>query len=306
MNLEQLEYVIEVDKQGTISKAAEKLYISHSAISQSISNLESELGLIIFKRSHSGSICTEEGKKVLKLAYEVINKVREIKEVGYNTSMLKGTLKVSASSIFFTTLLPEILHSFKEAFPNVQLDISEDDVANIEKYVKNNEIDVGLTYVSPRKLKEIDPALTFHLLFQTKFQVCVSKNSSLANYKQVSPKEVVQFPLALRNENPGKNYWESLLFKFGKVDVFLYSNNNDVIRKVIADNLAIGIYTDFWVKQDPLIEKGDIIPIPFKLGPDSTLSLMYLLAKNKHVSLIENEFIKLLKQRFEEYSLQIL
>ncbi|MDV2888396.1 LysR family transcriptional regulator, partial [Alkalihalophilus pseudofirmus] len=79
---------------------------SHSAISQSLSSLESELGLIIFKRSHSGTICTEEGKKVLALAYDIINKVNELKELGYKASMLKGTLKIAASSIFFTTLLP--------------------------------------------------------------------------------------------------------------------------------------------------------------------------------------------------------
>ncbi len=82
MNIEQLEYVIEVAKQGTISKAAEKLHVSHSAISQSLSSLESELGLIIFKRSRSGTICTEEGKKVLDLAYEVYYKVQELKELG--------------------------------------------------------------------------------------------------------------------------------------------------------------------------------------------------------------------------------
>ncbi len=305
MNLEQLEYVMEVAKQGTISKAAEQLHISHSAISQSLSSLESELGLIIFKRSHSGTICTEEGKKVLALAYDIINKVNELKELGYKASMLKGTLKIAASSIFFTTLLPEILHSFKQAFPNVQLIISEDDVVNIGRYVKNNEIDIGLTYVSSRDLKEIDPALTYRLLFQTKFQVCVSKNSILADYKKITPKEVVQHPLALRNENPGKNYWANMLSNYGKVNVFLYSNNNDVIKNVIANNLAIGIYTDFWVRQDPIIEKGDIVSIPFELGKDSALSLIYLLAKNKHVSLIESEFLKFLKQRFEEYSLQI-
>lgn len=47
MHLEQFEYVIEVAKQGTISKAAEVLHVSHSAISQAISNLESEIGVVI-------------------------------------------------------------------------------------------------------------------------------------------------------------------------------------------------------------------------------------------------------------------
>ena len=53
MNIDQLQYIIEVSEQGTIAKAAEKLHVSHSAISQAITSLESELDLTIFNRSRS-------------------------------------------------------------------------------------------------------------------------------------------------------------------------------------------------------------------------------------------------------------
>ena len=58
MNIEQLQYIIEVSELGTIAKAADKLHVSHSAISQAIANLESELGITIFNRSRSVSKCT--------------------------------------------------------------------------------------------------------------------------------------------------------------------------------------------------------------------------------------------------------
>lgn len=302
MNLEQLEYIIEVAKQGTISKAAEKLHVSHSAISQSLSSLESELELIIFKRSRSGAELTEDGQKILKLAYDVVNKIKEIKELGHNLSMMKGSLKITASSIFFTTLLPEVLYSFKQSFPNVKIIISEDDINNIEKLVKTNEIDIGLTYIRTKSLERIDPSLTYHVLYKTKFKICVSKNSPLAHYKKLTPRDVVQYPLALRNEQPGENYWERLLSNFGKPNIFLYSNNNDVIKNVIMNNLAIGIYTEFWTRQEPLIQSGEIIAIPFELNTDSTLSLISLQSKNKHISIIENEFLKYLKDRFDNFS----
>lgn len=307
MNLEQLEYVIEVAKMGTISKAAEKLHVSHSAISQSISSLESELGIVIFKRSRSGSICTEEGKKVLKIANEVINKAKELKELGYKSSMLKGTLRISAASIFFTTLLPEILYSFKQAFPYIQLVITEDHLYEIEESVKNNEVDIGLTYVRSDLLNRIDPALSYRVLYETKYMVCVSKNSILAYHDKITPEEIIQYqhPLALRNEKPIIKFWENSFLKYGKVNILLYSNNNDVIKNVIANDLAIGIYTDFWVRQDYLIQKGDIVPIPFEYSEAPMLSLIYIQAKNKHVSIAENEFLKFLTQRFDEYRLKL-
>jgi DNA-binding transcriptional LysR family regulator len=307
MNLEQLEYVIEVAKMGTISKAAEKLHVSHSAISQSISSLESELGIVIFKRSRSGSICTEEGKKVLKIANEVINKSKELKELGYKSSTLKGTLRISAASIFFTTLLPEILYSFKQAFPYIQLVITEDHLHEIEESVKNNEVDIGLTYVQSNLLNRIDPALSYRVLYETKYMVCVSKNSILAYHDKITPEEIIQHqhPLALRNEKAIIRFWENSFSKYGKVNILLYSNNNDVIKNVIANDLAIGIYTDFWVRQDYLIQKGDIVPIPFEYNEAPMLSLIYIQAKNKHVSIAENEFLKFLTQRFDEYKLRL-
>ena len=90
MNLEQFQYIIEVSEQGTIAKAAEKLHVSHSAISQAIASLESELDLTIFNRSRSGSKCTTDGKAVVKLSLEIMNKIKELKNLGQEATMLKG------------------------------------------------------------------------------------------------------------------------------------------------------------------------------------------------------------------------
>src|SRR6476620_8705095 len=114
MNIEQLQYIIEVSEQGTIAKAAENLHISHSAISQAIASLESELGLTIFKRSRSGSVITKEGKAVVKLSLEIMNKLMELKKLGLDTTELKGNLKIAASTIYFSTFLPEFLYSFRK------------------------------------------------------------------------------------------------------------------------------------------------------------------------------------------------
>ena len=116
MNTEHLQYIIEVSEQGTIAKAAENLHVSHSAISQAIGNLESELGVKIFKRSRSGSQCTMEGKAVVKLSLEIMNKLAEMKNIGQEATLLKGDLKIAASAIYFSTFLPELLYSFQKEF----------------------------------------------------------------------------------------------------------------------------------------------------------------------------------------------
>ena len=71
MRLEQLQYVVEIDKTRSISKAAKNLYITQPSISAAISALEKELNIKIFERTKNGVDPTPEGEKIVFLAQEV-------------------------------------------------------------------------------------------------------------------------------------------------------------------------------------------------------------------------------------------
>lgn len=239
----------------------------------------------------------------MKTAYEIINKTNELQYLGKKYDLLKGELKISATSIFFTSLLPEVLYSFKQQFPKIQVIINEDDAENIIRSVKENQFDIGLI-AGPNRLKkelELDNRLRFHSLLQSNFMVCVGKNMEIAYNKHVTPEELIQYPLVIRNDKNTKNLLKTLFSRFGEYNVLFFSNNNDVIRNVIANNLAIGIYTDFWLEQDPLVKKGEIIPVPLEFDEMPISNLLYVQAKDKHTSTIEKEFLKFLTVRFDEY-----
>src|SRR5437868_2594323 len=102
MNFEQLEYIKEVMETRSMSIAAENLHVSQSAISQSISLLEKEFGVQIFKRSRLGTIATEEGKKIIRKILEVLKKANELKEEVHSiTSSYSGELKIASSHSIF-------------------------------------------------------------------------------------------------------------------------------------------------------------------------------------------------------------
>lgn len=95
MKIEQLEYITEVAKSGSLSLAARKLYITQSAISQSITSLEAELGVKIFRRSRIGTTPTDTGKKIIKKALETLEKLDELKmETDLNLNLVDGNLRI--------------------------------------------------------------------------------------------------------------------------------------------------------------------------------------------------------------------
>ena len=83
MKLQQIQYVIEINRANSISKAAKNLFTSQSHISNELKALEEELGFIIFERTSFGVRPTEQGKSLLELAtsiYELTDKMHAIKK----------------------------------------------------------------------------------------------------------------------------------------------------------------------------------------------------------------------------------
>lgn len=81
MQLNQFRFLIAVDKYGSISKAAQELYISQSTISLSLINLEEELGHVLLNRSKRGVTLTPEGKEVLKRATVIQDAIESLRDI---------------------------------------------------------------------------------------------------------------------------------------------------------------------------------------------------------------------------------
>ena len=79
MTIQQLEYILEVNRAGSMSKAAKNLFVSHSSVSNSVSALEEELGFPVFERSYQGVIPSKQGREVPEHAAQVCEHLRRMR-----------------------------------------------------------------------------------------------------------------------------------------------------------------------------------------------------------------------------------
>ncbi|PEJ60355.1 hypothetical protein CN692_03415 [Bacillus sp. AFS002410] len=141
MNFEQMEYIVKVASEKSILKAAEKLHITSSGLSQSISQLENELGITIFNRSRKGTFPTEEGKILINRASEVLQLISKLNEELFDYKNNKKVhLKIVATPTF-STVLQRALNRINVEHPNVTIDIEEKDPALIMETIKHTEYD---------------------------------------------------------------------------------------------------------------------------------------------------------------------
>jgi DNA-binding transcriptional LysR family regulator len=139
------EYVLEVYRQLSFSKAASRMYISQPSLSAKIKKIEKRLGAEIFDRSTSPLRLTEFGKIYIEALGEIQKIERKLQtSVEDITTLRTGEVSIGASNIFAAYFLPPLISKYKAKFPNVKIRLIEDNSPNLEKMLSQNELDIIL------------------------------------------------------------------------------------------------------------------------------------------------------------------
>lgn len=168
-NLNYYRIFYEVAKNGTISKAAEALFISQPAVSKSISNLEQSLGHTLFLRNKKGVKLTEEGNilfKHLEVAFDSIHEAEQtLKRAG---QFGIGQLRIGVSTSLCKHILLSYLQDFIRDNPHVKVSIECNPTFETIQLLKQDKIDLGLICdTSLEKGYHFEPLRTIHDTFVT-------------------------------------------------------------------------------------------------------------------------------------------
>ena len=139
------EYFITTVREGSISKAAEKLYLSQPYLSQCIARTEKELGVKLFDRSHMPLKLTEAGKIYMRYLESVGVLTGQFEEqLGELKTGRSRTLNVGMTLWRGSVLLPDILPSYSESHPDVRITLREHHTAQLSKLLQEDQIDFAL------------------------------------------------------------------------------------------------------------------------------------------------------------------
>lgn len=143
---------------GSFHKAADILGLTPSAISHTISAMESELGFSVFTRGKSGITLTNYGEHLLPYVNAVINSDESLKQVVDEMNGLKtGKVKIGVFSSVCTSWLPDILRSFQEKYGGITIEVFQGTYEDVAYWIKNGVVDLGFLSVSSAKDLPIEP-----------------------------------------------------------------------------------------------------------------------------------------------------
>ena len=241
VNLELYRVFYTVAKCGSLTKAAQELYISQPAVSQAVKQLENQLGTSLFNRMHKGMELSKQGgelifadvERALQLLSGVEDKLSELKHSA------TGTLRIGASETIFQYILADKIVAYNKKYPQVKIDLISDVSPKIIELLKSDRCDVGFLNLPIEEDDEIRVSTTVALLNDV---FVAGEAYAELKGKELSVWDLQKYPLLLLEENTVaraalNHYAESL---GAALRPAVEACSWDFMKQLVSDGMGIG------------------------------------------------------------------
>ncbi len=242
VNLDLYRVFYTVAKCGSLTRAAEELYISQPAVSQSIKQLENQLGVSLFNRTHRGMELSAQGGKVifkeveaaLKLLYDAETRIGEMKESA------TGVLRIGATDTIFKYFLADKIVDYHERFPAVKIELLADFTPDTIEKLKANHCDVAFVNLpvavdEELKLEESSARLNDIFIAGEKFSELAAGRVPLAKLRD--------YPLIFMNKNTvSRRALDNFFHSFGlEFNPAIEVGSWDLMKRLVVRGMGIGV-----------------------------------------------------------------
>lgn len=148
MELKELEYIVAVAEEGSISRAADRLYLAQSSLSQYLSRYETELGVKLFRRTSGGVRTTAAGDLFLRNARQMLLQYHQVrKQLTDLDAPMEGKIHFGISTYRGSYLFPKAMHLFRQEAPTVDVVLHEHDSIILRRKIAAGELDLALVAI---------------------------------------------------------------------------------------------------------------------------------------------------------------
>ncbi|MEJ8751831.1 LysR family transcriptional regulator [Lagierella sp. ICN-221743] len=306
------EYVYEVYKERSFSKAAKNLFISQPSLSGTIKRVEEEIGYEIFDRSTKPIGVTDIGEKYIKTIEKILKLERHFIQYVNDVDDLKaGNVSVGGTQQYTSYMLPAIVSKFIEKYPHINVDIVEAKTSSLIKYLNEGIIDIAIDNYS---YDEED----YSRQFQTKDTMILTVPRSFSSNEKLK-----DYALSFEEIESGKFKEDEVPFvklsEFNDENFILLKEGNDTRtrahKKFVNENitpkvlleveqqitsynltaygLGISFISDYLIRN---VGDNDALCYYKLENYENDRDICFYYLKNKYITKAQSEFLKMAKE----------
>ncbi|QDR79797.1 LysR family transcriptional regulator [Sporomusa termitida] len=294
MNIKELQYVVKIAEEQSISNAANQLFVAQSTLSHALNKIENKLGTPLFDRStiplkptYAGKVFVETAHKILTINKELYQQIQDIAEYK------RGALVIGVTHLAERYYLPMVLPKFRKKYPGIQLTIKPASLTELETLLLKNSVDFAIT------LPNNNPQLEYRPIFNMDILLALPINHPLS---QRHPGQGRQYPeldlkeLALEEFivlQPGRMIRKTVLEACSEAgftpNIGLETSNLDTAHALVAEGYGVTFMLDVIAYNAPQKDRVAYFRIKnFNLY--QTFCLGYL--KGKYLPKVVDEFMQ--------------
>ncbi len=200
MTLQQLKYIITIAETGSITTAAQRLFIAQPSLSKSVAELEKEMGITIFNRSNRGVYLSEDGTKFLSYARQIVEQAELLENEYKSTAPPRRAFAVSAQHYaFVVNAFVQLVREYGR--DKYEFSLRELKTAEIIEDVRTHRSDIGVLFLSGFNREVIrhilqNEEIKFVPLFTAKPHVFVSRSNPLVGRSYVTLDDLKAFTIS--------------------------------------------------------------------------------------------------------------
>lgn len=186
VTLRQLNAFIAVSRHKSFTKAADELYLTQSSLSGLIKEMENQLGITLFDRTTRQLHLSEAGERLVPYALKVLDDMRMFTgEIHDIKDYHQGKVRIAASQQLAATIMPSLIKSFKQAYPDIQVSLIDCGIGEVMERVQLIDADIGIGPEHP-----FSSDILAETLFSSKFYLIVKPDHALAGRSEVTWQDI--------------------------------------------------------------------------------------------------------------------
>ena len=199
LSLRQLRAFLAVAQESSMTRAAEKLHLTPSALSMLVRGMEDDLGVRLFDRTTRRLVLTEAGVQFLPTVEQVFSQLEAgIAALQNNQQIKAGRLHVAASPLLASALFPQVIASFRLLNPQIKVSLMDAPVASLPELVRRGEVDLAVCTAS----SDMSDLLATPVYTDTLMLVC-PRAHRLAQFREVEWQDLLDERLILMRHGSG-------------------------------------------------------------------------------------------------------
>ncbi len=290
MELRQLQYVIQIAKELNFSRAAEKLHIAQPSLSQQLSKLEKEIGVLLVRRTTNSVELTHAGEVFVDKAQSILGSIEQLRtEMEDMAHMKRGRLVIGSLPITGSHILPIVLPEFGAAYPEIEIVLVEDTTAKLEQLASSGQTDISLL-----SLPLVDSTLVYQPLIREEISLAVPPSHRLAGEKApVSLETLSEEPFIVLKKGQGfRQIALDLCAGAGfQPRIVFESSNIETVQSLVAAGMGLAFIPDMIARG----ARSEFMPSYCSIQGNPSRTLVIASRKGRYLSKAAEAFIETMK-----------